>query len=105
MDSDFSALQIRKNIKQKLNIDVAVIVSDTFGRPFRIGQINVAIGVSGIDPLLNYYGKLDKFGKQIKVTNMAIADELTSAAELVFGKFNQVPVALIRGYQNQLKLL
>ena len=53
LDSDFSALQIRKNIKQKLNIDVAVIVSDTFGRPFRIGQINVAIGVSGIDPLLN----------------------------------------------------
>ena len=98
LDSDFSALQIRKNIKQKLNIDIAVIISDTFGRPFRLGQTDVAIGVSGIDPLLNYHGKLDKFGKQIKVTNMAIADELTSAAELVFGKFNQVPVALIRGY-------
>jgi coenzyme F420-0:L-glutamate ligase/coenzyme F420-1:gamma-L-glutamate ligase len=98
LDSDLSALRIRKIIKKQLNVDVAVIVSDTFGRPFRLGQTDVAIGVSGIEPLLNYHGKRDKFGKEIKVTNIAIADELTSAAELVFGKLNRVPVALIRGY-------
>ena len=101
LDSDFSALQIRKTIKKQLNIDVAIIISDTFGRPFRLGQTDVAIGISGIEPLMNYYGKFDKFGKQIKVSNIAIADELTSAAELVFGKLNRVPVALIRGYAFQ----
>ena len=75
-----------------------MIISDTFGRPFRTGQTDVAIGVSGLSPLLNYKGKNDNYGRKINVTSIAIADELASAAELLLCKTSNTPVALIRGY-------
>ena len=98
VDSDASATKIRNDIKQKINKNVAVIISDTFGRPFRMGQTNCAIGLSGIFPILDYEGTLDTFGKVLRVTEIAVADEMSSAAELVMGKSLKSPVAIIRGY-------
>ena len=83
----------------KMEKNVAIIISDTFGRPFRIGQTNVAIGVAGIKPIKSYIGLNDSFGKILKVTEIAIVDELASAGELVMGKTLDIPVAIIRGYQ------
>lgn len=94
---DESARKIRNDIKSRTKINVSVIISDTFGRPFRKGQINVAIGVAGIDPVKSYVGKTDMYGKILKVTEIAIADELASAAELVMGKSSRIPVAIVRG--------
>jgi len=99
IDPDKSARCIRDEIKRRLNADVAVIISDTFGRPWREGQTNIAIGVSGLEPMLDYRGKKDSYGYTLKVTAIAIADELASAAELVMGKLRMVPIAIIRGYQ------
>ena len=98
IDSDLSAKKIRNDIKKKTNKNVVVIISDTFGRPFRMGQTNCAIGISGMSPLLDYEGTQDTFGKILRVTEIAVADELSSAAELVMGKTLQSPVAIIRGY-------
>jgi coenzyme F420-0:L-glutamate ligase / coenzyme F420-1:gamma-L-glutamate ligase len=97
-DPDESARRIRNDIKSRTNINVSVIVSDTFGRPFRKGQVNVAIGSSGINPILSYVGNTDMYGKILKVTEIAIADELASAAELVMGKSSRIPVVIVRGY-------
>ena len=94
---DESARRIRNDIKSRTKINVSIIISDTFGRPFRKGQVNVAIGIAGIDPMVSYIGKTDMYGKILKVTEMAIADELASAAELVMGKSSRIPVAIIRG--------
>ncbi|MCP8314886.1 MAG: coenzyme F420-0:L-glutamate ligase, partial [archaeon] len=99
IDPDKSARQIRDEIKRRLNADVAVIISDTFGRPWREGQTNIAIGVAGLEPILDYRGKKDSYGYTLKVTAIAIADELASAAELVMGKVGMVPITIIRGYQ------
>jgi len=96
---DRSANKIRLEIKKKTKKDVAVIISDTFGRPFRIGQVNVAIGISGINPIKSYIGTKDIFGKNLYVTEIAVADELCSAAELVMEKIAMVPVVIIRGYK------
>lgn len=96
---DRSANKIRWEIKKKTKKDVAVIISDTFGRPFRIGQVNVAIGISGINPIKSYIGTKDIFGKNLYVTEIAVADELCSAAELVMEKIAMVPVVIIRGYK------
>ncbi|MEM2843278.1 MAG: coenzyme F420-0:L-glutamate ligase [Candidatus Bathyarchaeia archaeon] len=96
---DASAEAIRKGIKNLVNVDVAVIISDTFGRPWRSGQVNVAIGVSGLIPLKDYRGRKDMFNFTLKVTIICVADELASAAELVMNKTNGVPVALIKGYK------
>ena len=98
-DPDFSAGLIQNQMKKAgLGFKVPVIISDTFGRPWREGQTNVAIGVSGIAPLKDYRGDKDMFGRILSVTNIAIADELASAAELVMGKTDRIPVAVVRGY-------
>lgn len=96
-DPDESARRIRNDIKSRTNVNVSVIVSDTFGRPFRKGQVNVAIGSAGINPILSYVGNTDMYGKILKVTEIAIADELASAAELVMGKSSRIPVVIVRG--------
>jgi len=98
IDSDISAQTIRKKIKENTNKNVAVIISDTFGRPFRMGQTNCAIGISGLNPLLDYAGSMDSFGKILRVTEIAIADEFSAAAELVMGKTLNCPVVIIRDY-------
>ncbi len=98
INSDISAQTIRKKIKEQTNKNVAVIISDTFGRPFRMGQTNCAIGISGLNPILDYAGTLDSFEKILRVTEIAVADELSSAAELVMGKALKCPVASIRDY-------
>ncbi len=98
---DESAKKIKKYFYRELKKNVSVIISDTFGRPFRKGQTNVAIGVAGICPLTSYVGRADTFGKILKVTEIAVVDELASSAELVMGKTLEVPVAIIRGYDNQ----
>jgi coenzyme F420-0:L-glutamate ligase/coenzyme F420-1:gamma-L-glutamate ligase len=98
VDPDASAQRIRDGIKRETGADVAVIVSDTFGRPWRTGYTEVAIGVAGMLPIIDYVGMIDTSGRELKATWICIADELASAAELVTGKINRVPVALIRGY-------
>ncbi len=98
VDSDASARRIRQSIKERLNVDVAVIVSDTFGRPWRNGATDVAIGVAGLNPMLSYVGQEDSHGNMMYTTVICIADELAAAAELVTGKVLGVPVAIIRGY-------
>ncbi|MGE3983898.1 MAG: coenzyme F420-0:L-glutamate ligase [Dehalococcoidia bacterium] len=98
VDPDASAQRIREGIKRETGADVAVIVSDTFGRPWRTGYTEVAIGVAGMMPIIDYVGMVDTHGRELKATWICIADELASAAELVTGKINRVPVALIRGY-------
>lgn len=95
---DESALRIRREIMRSLKTDVAVIISDTFGRPWREGQVDVAIGLSGLDPLSDYRGKNDQYGYNLKATVICAADELASAAELCMNKLDRVPVAIIRGY-------
>ena len=101
VDPDASAERIREGIKGRLGVDVAVIVSDTFGRPWREGAVNVAIGVAGMDPFVDYMGKPDAYGRIMRTTLIAAADELAATAELVTGKVGSVPVALIRGYPYQ----
>jgi coenzyme F420-0:L-glutamate ligase/coenzyme F420-1:gamma-L-glutamate ligase len=96
---DLSAKKIRHGIKKLTGRDVAVIVSDTHGRPFRMGEVNVAVGVSGLKPIRDRRGEKDLFGYVLRIKQTAIADELASAAELVIGQANEgIPVALIRGY-------
>lgn len=97
-DPDESARSIRNDLNAKTGVNVGIIISDTFGRPFRKGQVNIAIGVAGIDPIKSYIGKRDMYGKILRVTEIAIADEITSAAELVMGKSSRVPVSIVRGY-------
>ena len=98
LDPDASAQRIRAGIKAASGADVAVIVSDTFGRPWRTGFTEVAIGVAGMLPILDYVGRADTQGRELRATWICVADELASAAELVTGKVNGVPAALIRGY-------
>ena len=98
INSDVSAQTIRNKIQKQTNKNVAVIISDTFGRPFRMGQTNCAIGISGLNPILNYAGTIDSFQKILRITEIAVADELSSAAELVMKKALNCPVAIIRDY-------
>ena len=98
INSDISAQKIRNDILKQTTKNVAVIISDTFGRPFRMGQTNHAIGISGMIPILDYSGTLDSFDRILRVTEIAIADEIASAAELVMGKTLKCPVAIIRNY-------
>jgi coenzyme F420-0:L-glutamate ligase/coenzyme F420-1:gamma-L-glutamate ligase len=101
-DPNFSADRIKQEIKRLTGADVAVIISDTHGRPFRNGEINVAVGVSGIKPIRDRRGEKDLFGYVLRVKQTAIADELASAAELVIGQANEgFPVAIVRGYSYQ----
>ena len=98
VDPDASARRIMDSIKARLALDVSVIVSDTFGRSWRNGAANVAIGVAGLDPMLSYVGLEDSHGNMMHTTEIAVADELAAAAELVTGKVDGVPVTIIRGY-------
>jgi coenzyme F420-0:L-glutamate ligase/coenzyme F420-1:gamma-L-glutamate ligase len=97
-DPDGSAAALRAALRERAGADVAVIISDTFGRPWREGQVNVAIGVSGMAPLADYAGQQDGYGYTMHASVLAVADELASAAELVMGKIDAVPVAIVRGY-------
>ena len=97
-DPDKSANLLKDRIKQKTGKNVAIIISDTFGRPFRLGQTDVAIGIAGLEPILDYNGKPDTFGKIMQVTAIAVADEICSTSELVMGKVQKCPIAVIRNY-------
>ncbi len=98
-DSDASADRIRKTIHHATGRDVPVIITDTFGRAWRIGQVNFAIGISGMKPIQDYRGTKDMYRRTLQVTEIAVADELACAAELVMNKSDKVPVAIIRGYK------
>ena len=98
-DPSKSAELLKKEIEQKTGKNTAVLVSDTFGRPFRLGQTNLAIGIAGMEPILDYKGRIDTFGKTLQVTAIAVADELCAASELVMGKVKNCPVAIIRNYK------
>ncbi len=97
VDSDRSARRIRDAIRHRHGIDVAVIVSDTFGRPWRRGLTDVAIGCAGILPIADLRGSTDSLGRELQVTEVCIVDELAAAADLVCGKAAGVPVAICRG--------
>ncbi|PYP88109.1 MAG: coenzyme F420-0:L-glutamate ligase [Blastocatellia bacterium AA13] len=109
-DPDGSAYTIRLALEKEFSVSLAVIISDTFGRPWREGLVNVAIGVSGMAPVADYRGSRDWMGAQLRVTTMAVADEVASSAELVMGKDQGIPAAIVRGVDfaeegsNQLKL-
>jgi coenzyme F420-0:L-glutamate ligase / coenzyme F420-1:gamma-L-glutamate ligase len=97
LDSDRSARRIRDIVRAKLGVNVGVIVSDTFGRPWRKGLTDIAIGVAGIAGVVDLRGTEDALGRMMQVTEVCVADELASTGELVMGKSNGVPVAVIRG--------
>jgi coenzyme F420-0:L-glutamate ligase/coenzyme F420-1:gamma-L-glutamate ligase len=98
LNPDISANKIRTLIREETGKEIAVIISDTFGRPFREGQINIAVGIAGIEPIKNYVGTYDIYGKKLRVTEIAIADEIASAAELSMGKSDRIPLVIVRGY-------
>jgi coenzyme F420-0:L-glutamate ligase/coenzyme F420-1:gamma-L-glutamate ligase len=102
VDSDRSASEVRARLQglagEGASFEIAVIISDTWGRPWRDGQVNMAIGVAGMEPLSDYRGQYDPYGYELHASVIAVADELAAAAELVMGKVDRVPVALIRGY-------
>ena len=97
LDSDRSARRVRDIVRARLGITVAVIVSDTFGRPWRRGLTDVAIGLAGVAGVVDLRGQPDALGRTMQVTEVAVADELASAAELVMGKSSGLPVAVVRG--------
>ena len=103
IDPDKSAKKIRDAVLQITGKNTAVIISDTFGRPFRLGQTDHAIGIAGIESIKNYEGKSDTFGKIMRVTAIAIVDELCAAAELVMGKTEKSPAAIIKNYSFESK--
>jgi coenzyme F420-0:L-glutamate ligase / coenzyme F420-1:gamma-L-glutamate ligase len=96
-DPDRSARALREAVGKLAGHEVGVIVADTFGRPWREGLTNVAIGVAGLAPLRSYIGALDSAGRPLSATVLAVADEIASAAELVMGKLDRIPVAIVRG--------
>lgn len=98
VDPDASARSLREGIKQALGVEVAVIISDSFGRAWRNGIVNIAIGAAGIEPLVDYRGQFDATGRELKASVIAVADELASAAELITGKIDNSPVVVVRGY-------
>jgi coenzyme F420-0:L-glutamate ligase / coenzyme F420-1:gamma-L-glutamate ligase len=97
LDSDRSARRIRDIVRARCGIEVGVIVSDTFGRPWRRGLTDVAIGVAGVAAVVDLRGTPDALGREMQVTEVAVADELASAAEMVMGKSSGIPVAVVRG--------
>jgi len=97
VDCDRSARRIRDGLRADLGMNVAVIISDTFGRPWRMGLTDVAIGVAGVAAVVDLRGTTDSLGRELQVTEVAIADEIASAAELVMGKAAGIPVAVVRG--------
>lgn len=97
IDSDRSARRIRDIVRSKLGVTIGVIISDTFGRPWRHGLTDIAIGVAGIAGVIDLRGTEDALGRTMAVTEVAVADEIASAAELVMGKSTGIPVAVVRG--------
>jgi len=101
-DPDRSAQQLRSRLQglsgEGPTFDIAVIITDTWGRPWRNGQVNMAIGLAGMEALVDYRGQYDPYGYELHASVIAVADELASAAELVMGKIDRIPVSLIRGY-------
>ena len=98
VDPDASAARLREALATRSGCDLAVIVSDSFGRPWREGITDIAIGVSGMNPLADYRGQRDPHGHPLEASVLAVADELAAAAELVMGKTAGIPVAIVRGY-------
>ena len=105
-DPDASAAHLREALRRRFELGngdaLAVIVSDSFGRPWRNGIVNVAIGVSGMAPLVDYRGETDSAGYELSASILAVADEVAAAAELVMHKLAGRPVAIVRGYQTPL---
>ena len=101
IDSDKSARRIRDAFSHRHDLNVAIIISDTFGRPWRRGVTDVAIGSAGLLPVVDLRGTTDALGRELQVTEVAIADEIASAAELVMGKSAGVPVAIVRGIDSE----
>src|SRR5947209_13215 len=103
LDPDRSARGMRARLQQLADegadFDLALIISDTWGRPWREGQVNMAIGVAGMEAIIDYRGQSDPYGYEMHASMIAVADELAAAAELVMGKIDRVPAALIRGYR------
>ena len=97
VDPDRSARRIRDRVRATLHVDVAVVISDSFGRPWRKGLVDVAIGCAGVAAVADLRGTADAFGRQLEVTEVCLADELAGAAELVMGKADRVPAAIVRG--------
>ena len=97
VDSDRSARRIRDSLRHRFSVDVAVVVSDTFGRPWRRGVTDVAIGCAGLRPVVDLRGTTDALDRELQVTEVAVVDEIAAAAELVMGKAAGVPVAVVRG--------
>lgn len=98
VDPDASARRVRAALAAR-GVAVAVVITDTFGRPWREGQTDVAIGVAGLNPLRSYIGETDPHGHEFRVQELCVADELAAAAELVKGNTSRVPVAVVRGYE------
>jgi coenzyme F420-0:L-glutamate ligase / coenzyme F420-1:gamma-L-glutamate ligase len=97
VDPDGSARELRKSLEKLTRKKVAVVITDTFGRPWRLGQTDVAIGCSGVLPLVEYAGRRDKFGYELRVTEPSVVDEIAGAAELAIGKLKGIPAAVVRG--------
>jgi coenzyme F420-0:L-glutamate ligase / coenzyme F420-1:gamma-L-glutamate ligase len=97
LDPDASAARLRARLREVAGVTVGVIVSDSFGRAWRLGTTDVAIGAAGITPLLDLTGQLDRAGYELHSTTIAVADEIAGAAELVMGKTDGVPAAVVRG--------
>lgn len=97
VDPDASAARLRARIKELSGVDAGVIVSDTFGRPWRLGIVNVALGVAGVPSALDLRGGLDDMGQALHATVLALADDLASAAGIVMGKTERTPVVVVRG--------
>ncbi|MGI5245369.1 coenzyme F420-0:L-glutamate ligase [Dactylosporangium sp. CA-139066] len=97
-DPDASARWLREELRDRYQLDVAVVITDTMGRPWRLGLTDVAIGAAGVDALVDYRGLRDPYGNELQLTQMAQIDQLAAAAELVKGKTAQVPVAVVRGF-------
>ena len=98
-DPDASCRGIRDAIRAQTGAEVAVVMTDTFGRPWRLGQTNVAIGVAGMKPFRDYIGMNDLDGHMLRVTLICVADEIAGAAEMVMGKLDAIPAAIVRGYE------
>jgi coenzyme F420-0:L-glutamate ligase/coenzyme F420-1:gamma-L-glutamate ligase len=98
VDPDASAGALRAELERRSRVSLAVVVADTMGRPLRNGIVGTAIGVSGLEPLRGYHGQADASGYTLRTTQVAVADELAAAADLVLGKLERVPAALVRGY-------
>ena len=99
LDSDHSAHRIRNSVRALAGVEVGIVVSDTFGRPWRNGLTDVAIGVAGIAAVVDLRGDTDDRGQELRVTEVALADEIAAAAELVMGKASGIPVAIVRGLE------